>query len=155
MVGIGRFSIERDLERQVCKLTPSKSHKHSARFRLWALRFAHLEQMETHPASWHAIPDARHRKRWIMHQRIRCRLLPLIRLFHNRIRSISTWNKHSYLPSLREKTSLRPFQNNFKHTILQPKLRMFFSWHKLRIQNRNFLRPQHFTEFKCKSRITW
>ena len=40
----------------------------------------------------------------------------------NRIRNINTWNQHSYLPSLREKTSLRPFQNNFKHAILKPKL---------------------------------
>lgn len=65
MVGIGRIG----------------SHTQSARIWLWALSFAHLEQMETHPAAWHAIPDARHRKRRIMHQRIRCRLLSLIRLF--------------------------------------------------------------------------
>jgi hypothetical protein len=79
-----------------------------------------------------------------MHQRIRCRLLPLIRLFAIAVAiafAISAHTKQN-IPICQayvRKPRYRPFPNNFKHEILKPRLHMTTTFHRIQMQESNYL----------------
>lgn len=144
MFGIGWFSIERDLERRACMQAHAiQSHKQNARIRFWAQRFLHTLskwrriRLPDTPFPMQAIENVEY---CISASAAACfrSSVCLQSQSHSQL-SAHMKQKHSYLPSLREKTSLRPFPNNFKHAILKPRLHVTTTFHRIQMQESNYL----------------